>query len=148
MLFSLSCNKTILKKGKREKFAYKVYKKNGNVFLLRGDYGTHAYVWSYTPQKLVVYELNGRKVLSKKEHTGIFDLDWLEKKSEENNSFDMGGCVALSSSLFSVLIKSNTNEIQERFAIDIDCMLSANHESEFYKKVVSDIEKYNIVEYD
>lgn len=122
----------------------KLFQENGNVFYMSSTYAWREIIWSYTKDKIIIYELStkGRilKIRSEllRENTSIFE--------DIQNTDEINECIELNGDYLGYKILKE-QVIEKEFLVNIKCFLKNINEIEVFNKIRSDMLKYNIILY-
>jgi len=123
----------------------KLFQENGNVFYMSSTYAWREIIWSYTKDKIIIYELStkGRilKIRSEllRENTSVFE--------DIQNTYEINECIELDDDYLGYKILKEQQVIEKEFLVNIKCFLKNINEIEFFNKIRSDMLKYNIILY-
>lgn len=123
----------------------KLFQENGNVFYMSSTYAWREIIWSYTKDKIIIYELStkGRilKIRSELliENTSVFE--------DIQNTYKINECIELDDDYLGYKILKEQQVIEKEFLVNIKCFLKNINEIEFFNKIRSDMLKYNIILY-
>ena len=123
----------------------KLFQEHGNVFYMSSTYAWREIIWSYTKDKIIIYELStkGRilKIRSELliENTSVFE--------DIQNTYKINECIELDDDYLGYKILKEQQVIEKEFLVNIKCFLKNINEIEFFNKIRSDMLKYNIILY-
>jgi hypothetical protein len=128
---------------KNKKLYDKLYQTNGNIFTLGILNFDSSYIWSYTKNNIVVYNLVQGKIISEKIiQLKNKDHKWLLSPSKDDLGIDQ--CITTDGSILMYKIKNKTSFIEKRFPITLDCMKNGVYETDFFKNLIIDVNFYDI----
>ncbi len=118
-----------------------LYNKNGNIFTLGSLNFESSYMWSYTNNIIIVYNLNKGKIISAKKINYENNI-WLQDPVKDDDGIDK--CIVTDGVMLMYQVRNNESFIERRFPLDYICMKNSNYESIFFKRLIQDINYYNM----
>ncbi|MCY0979411.1 hypothetical protein PGH12_04650 [Chryseobacterium wangxinyae] len=129
---------------KNKKLYNSLYKSNGNVFSLGSLSFEHSYMWSYSNDEINIYNLEKGKVISEKkiklQNQG--NNRWLQNPLKDDTGID--NCIATDGFTLMYKVVNNDSYIERRFPVMYDCMKNSKYETDFFTKLIEDMNYYQI----
>ncbi|MEY8759457.1 hypothetical protein [Chryseobacterium tongliaoense] len=129
---------------KNKKLYNQLYSSNGNIFTIGSSEFKSSYMWSYTNDDIIVYNLSNGKVISEKKLKLRSERNnqWLKNPSKDDDGIDK--CIAVDGFTLMYKVKNNESFIERRFPLEYECMKNSVYESTFFKTLIEDVNYYNI----
>ena len=145
MFFLLSCGITskMYCKTDNKKLVTQLLESNGNVFYIRSTYIIISYVWSYSENEIIVYELKKGKIENEKRISIKEKPNWIIPLFEKD-LFELDSCMELDGDMFGYWHKNGENVEQRDLPINLKCFRQGKYKSDFLNKVVNDLNDYQI----
>lgn len=121
--------------------------KNGNAFYLSAAYASFSIVWTYHINRIEIYKLQKGKVIQKQVFSEKEWIKYAEGALEDIEKELYQKCaLELDGDNFGFRIVINGEIYNIDYAVDINCLKSAEYKSEFLSKITNDIKTHKMWE--